>query len=243
MFGVGPQEMLLIGLAALLIFGPGKLPEVMGQAGKLYKDFRNMTSELTGEFEKTVAEAREMGNQLTGDLGPMQKQVDSVTKSVQRDLGKGSRGTATSKKSTGKSTSSTSSGKKAEATTSSRTGSTKTTSSKTSSSSRTSASKTTGSASATTSDAPKKTAAAPVATKEDPYSDISVFAPAEPMRVRRTRRATPSVITDPTPREFSASGEVGLTEGPGTAPAGPVDDAIARARQRRRAAGYAQRSA
>ena len=242
MFGVGPQEMLLIGLAALLIFGPGKLPEVMGQAGKLYKDFRNMTSELTGEFEKTVAEAREMGNQLTGDLGPMQKQVDSVTKSVQRDLGRGSKGTATSKKSASTTTSSSSTSAKKSGTTSSRSSGTKTTSSKSTSSSRTAPSKTEAKADAKTSETSKKTAVAPVATKEDPYSDISVFTPTEPERARRTRRATPSVISDLTPRQVSASA-ADIVESAGSASPAPVDDAIARARQRRRAAGYAQRSA
>ena len=58
MFGVGYQEMLLIGLAALLLFGPGKMPEMMSQAGKWYKQFRDVTSELSGEFNKTVAEAK-----------------------------------------------------------------------------------------------------------------------------------------------------------------------------------------
>jgi TatA/E family protein of Tat protein translocase len=240
-FGVGPQEMLLIGLAALLIFGPGKLPEVMGQAGKLYKDFRNMTSELTGEFEKTVAEAREVGNQLTGDLGPMQKQVDSVTRSVQRDLGKGAKGTATSKKSAGTTNLSSASAKKS-GTTSSRSSGTKTTSSKSTSSSRTAPSKTEAKADAKTSETSKKTAVAPVATKEDPYSDISVFTPTEPERARRARRATPSVISDRTPRQVSAS-VADAVESAGSASPAPVDDAIARARQRRRAAGYAQRSA
>lgn len=241
MFGVGPQEMLLIGLAALLIFGPGKLPEVMGQAGKLYKDFRNMTSELTGEFEKTVAEAREMGNQLTGDLGPMQKQVDSVTRSVQRDLGKGTKGTATSKKSAGTTSSSSASAKKS-GTTSSRSSGTKTTSSKSTSSSRTTPSTTETKADAKTSETSKKTAVAPVATKEDPYSDISVFAPSEPERTRRSRHATPSVISDRTPRQIAAS-TADVVESAESASLAPVDDAIARARQRRRAAGYAQRSA
>jgi TatA/E family protein of Tat protein translocase len=237
MLGIGMQEMMLIALAALLIFGPGKLPEVMGQAGKLYKDFRNMTSELTGEFEKTVAEAKEMGNQLTGELGPMQKQVDSVTKSVQRDLGKGSKSSSTSKAKTStgaktttgakSSTSSTSSAKKA---TTSRTSSTKSTSSSTSA------------AKTTTSTASKKPTVAPAATKEDPYSDLSMFALEEPTRTRRARRATPSVITDPTPREM-AMADSEPANGTSIPSVSPVNDAIARARQRRQNAGYAQRSA
>lgn len=237
MLGIGMQEMMLIALAALLIFGPGKLPEVMGQAGKLYKDFRNMTSELTGEFEKTVAEAKKMGEDLTGDLGPMQKQVQSVTNSVQRDLGKGSKSSSTSKaksttaakSTTGtKSTSSSSTARKA---TTSRTSSTKSTTSKSS---------TTAAKSSTTST--KKATVAPVATKADPDSDFSMFAVDAPTRTRRTRKATPSVISDPTPRGMNGDTDA-ATEAQSIATVPPVNDAIARARQRRQNAGYAQRSA
>jgi len=49
-FGIGSGEMVLLLVAALLIFGPGKLPEVAGQVGKAVRDFRRMTSDLTGEF-------------------------------------------------------------------------------------------------------------------------------------------------------------------------------------------------
>lgn len=233
MLGIGMQEMMIIALAALLIFGPGKLPEVMGQAGKLYKDFRNMTGELTGEFEKTVAEAKEMGEQITGELGPMQKQVESITNSAKRDLNMGAKSaTSSSKKgtTTSKGTAkSGSSGSKAKSSTStSRTSSKKSTSSKSSTSSRTSSTA-------------KKPAAAPVATKDDPDSDISMFAPEAPVRARRSRRAIPSIISDPTPREADGQfEEVAAASAPSVS---PVDSALARARQRRQSAGYAQRSA
>ena len=87
MFGIGPMEMGIIAVVALLIFGPEKLPEMMGQAGKLVRDFRNMTSEMTGEFEKTVAEAKGVGRQINSEMGSMTKQVSSVTNSVQKELG------------------------------------------------------------------------------------------------------------------------------------------------------------
>ena len=236
MLGIGMQEMMLIALAALLIFGPGKLPEVMGQAGKLYKDFRNMTSELTGEFDKTIAEAKKLGGELTGDLGPMQKQVQSVTKSVQRDLNKGSKSSTASKSTAAKSSStSTSAAKKP---TASRTSSTKTTTTSSSSA----ASRTSTAKPSTTSTAAKKPTVAPVATKDDPDSDISMFALEAPTRTRRTRRATPSIITDPTPREMSVADREPATNEPMVG-VSPVNDAIARARQRRLNAGYAQRGA
>ncbi len=89
-FGIGAPEMVIILVVALIIFGPGKLPEVAGQAGKAVRDFRRMTSELTGEFEKTVNEAGagDLKASLTGELTGMKSQVDNVSKSVQRDLNK-----------------------------------------------------------------------------------------------------------------------------------------------------------
>lgn len=242
MLGIGMQEMLVIGLAALLIFGPGKLPEVMGQAGKLFKDFRNMTSELTGEFEKTVAEAKQMGNQITGDLGPMQSQVNSITKSVQRDLGTGSKSKSTPARKTSSSSKAVSTAKKAttasKTTSSSASGKGKSTTSTTRSSGA-NAAKTGGSSSTATA---KKVASAPVATKDEPDIDFSMFEVTAPERTRRARTATPSMITDPTPRGLFSPEEAELP-GDVAGSASANEDPIARARQRRRNAGYAKRSA
>ncbi len=52
--GLGPMELLLILVLALVVFGPGKLPEIMGQVGKAVNDFRKATAELTDEFNKTL---------------------------------------------------------------------------------------------------------------------------------------------------------------------------------------------
>lgn len=234
MLGIGMQEMMIIGLVALLIFGPGKLPEVMGQAGKYYRDFRNMTSQWTGDFEKTVAEAKEMGNQLTGELGPMQKELESVTNSAKRDLNKTTRRSSSSKgKSSTKRSSSTN---KSRSSKTSRTSSTK---SRSSSSKSTSASRSSTSSTSKTTKA--KPAPPPIASKDDPISDFSMFTPEAPARARRSRRATPSIITDPTPRHADNGHEEG---GVGTTPSVTVaDSALSRARQRRQQAGYAQRSA
>lgn len=242
MLGIGMQEMMIIALAALLIFGPGKLPEVMGQAGKLYRDFRSMTSELTGEFEKTVAEAKEMGNQITGELGPMQSQVDSITKSVQRDLGTGSK---SSRSTTGKKTTSsnkTGSTAKKSTTSSKSTSSPSNKTNSTSSSTRSNGSKTTKTTSSST-DKAKKAATVPVATKDEPDIDFSLFEVTAPDRTRRARKATPSVITDPTPRNIFASNDSDTGSDVPTSLDTFVNDPIARARQRRRNAGYANRSA
>src|ERR1700730_3870565 len=52
--GMGPMEVLLIVVLALIVFGPAKLPEIMGQVGKAINDFRRATSELSDEFNRTI---------------------------------------------------------------------------------------------------------------------------------------------------------------------------------------------
>jgi TatA/E family protein of Tat protein translocase len=235
-FGIGPQEMMIIAVLALLVFGPGKLPEVMGQAGKLVRDFRRMSAELSGEFEKTIAEARDATSGLTAELGGMSKEVNSVTNSVKKDLGlKG--GTA---------------GSKAKSTTGARTGST---TSKAGSTSKTSTSKTTatgsktstakGTTSSTTTSKATTEATTPVASREDPAADMSLFAPAPVERKSRSRKAVPSIISDPTPRDIPTAPEPGMEAEPASVLGGDAQpaDALARSRQRRRNAGYARQSA
>jgi TatA/E family protein of Tat protein translocase len=39
---------------ALIVFGPAKLPEIMGQVGRAIGDFRRATSELSDEFNRTI---------------------------------------------------------------------------------------------------------------------------------------------------------------------------------------------
>ena len=53
--GMGPMELMLILVLALIIFGPGKLPEIAGQVGRVIRDFRRTTSELSSEFSRTLS--------------------------------------------------------------------------------------------------------------------------------------------------------------------------------------------
>src|SRR5437762_13449899 len=58
--GMGPMEIVLIVVLALIVFGPAKLPEIMGHVGKAIADFRRATSELSDEFNRTIqAELKE----------------------------------------------------------------------------------------------------------------------------------------------------------------------------------------
>ena len=53
--GMGPMELMVILVLALVIFGPGKLPEIAGQVGRTVRDFRRMTGDLSSEFNRTIS--------------------------------------------------------------------------------------------------------------------------------------------------------------------------------------------
>jgi len=63
MFGllpsIGPWELILILAVVLIIFGPGKLPEVGKSLGKTIKEFRKASTETAEQLEEAVKEAGE----------------------------------------------------------------------------------------------------------------------------------------------------------------------------------------
>ena len=52
--GIGYGEILIILVAAVIIFGPQRLPEVAGQAARWLRDARKMMTDLSGEFERNA---------------------------------------------------------------------------------------------------------------------------------------------------------------------------------------------
>ena len=55
MFGnIGATEIILIGVVALLLFGPKKLPEMMKTFGKGIKDFKKSLNEVEEEIKNSI---------------------------------------------------------------------------------------------------------------------------------------------------------------------------------------------
>jgi sec-independent protein translocase protein TatB len=75
--GMGPMEVVVIMVVALIIFGPGKLPEMAAQAGKMVRDFRNATSDLTAEFQDSI-------DDMQATMGEMRATVTDVQRETQQ---------------------------------------------------------------------------------------------------------------------------------------------------------------
>jgi Tat protein translocase TatB subunit len=64
--GMGPFELLMILGLALVVFGPGKLPELARQVGRTVGELRRMSSEVTREIQKSIdIEGETAGRQPT----------------------------------------------------------------------------------------------------------------------------------------------------------------------------------
>ncbi|MGH2731934.1 MAG: twin-arginine translocase TatA/TatE family subunit [Actinomycetota bacterium] len=57
---LGPGEIMVIALAALLIFGPRRLPEIARTAGRAVQEFRRATRDLTSDLRMEIDETPDL---------------------------------------------------------------------------------------------------------------------------------------------------------------------------------------
>lgn len=50
MFGIGPEELMIVALIALLVLGPERMPKLMRDMGKVLGDLRKTSDELRDDF-------------------------------------------------------------------------------------------------------------------------------------------------------------------------------------------------
>ena len=58
MFGIGVPELILILIIGLVVFGPGKLPEIGRAVGKSIREFKKATAAVTEELEEKPEKKR-----------------------------------------------------------------------------------------------------------------------------------------------------------------------------------------
>jgi TatA/E family protein of Tat protein translocase len=87
MFGsIGPMELILIFVIALLVFGPKKLPEIGRSVGKALREFKKTSDEIKGRIEEEI-EASEIKD-IRKDIQSSVDDIKSGVKSFQDDIKK-----------------------------------------------------------------------------------------------------------------------------------------------------------
>jgi sec-independent protein translocase protein TatB len=209
--GMGVQEIVIIAIVALIIFGPDRLPELAGQAGKLLRDARRMTTDLQGEFEREAGvNVRELRSQVDREIAGVKGELTGASNTLQKEVG--------SAKKTAQSAAS-AANKSGSKSTAAKTSTTSTTSS-TKSSSSVSSAKTTSSSSKTA----KVEEVKPIASKSDPLADVSFME---------------NVGEAPTVKVAASNGASKMSVA-SASNAAERSDAVQRARNRRLQAGYNQ---
>lgn len=80
--GIGPGELLLIFVLALIIFGPRRLPEIGRSLGKSIREFRQASQELTEQFRDELEAASD-------ELGAASEALKGEKTEGGRESGKG----------------------------------------------------------------------------------------------------------------------------------------------------------
>jgi len=65
---IGTQELILIGVIALIFLGPRRMPEMAKKIGKMMADFRNTTNEFKSTWEREVNFEEESEMIRSGDV-------------------------------------------------------------------------------------------------------------------------------------------------------------------------------
>jgi len=62
--GIGPAEFIVICIIALIVFGPGRLPELARTLGKVMRELRRMSLEVTAEFAKELRDVEAISREV-----------------------------------------------------------------------------------------------------------------------------------------------------------------------------------
>jgi len=87
MFGsIGPAELILIFVVALLVFGPKKLPEIGRSVGKALREFKRTSDEIKGRIEEEIeaSELKDIRKDIRAGVDDLRSSVDQVAAEVKR---------------------------------------------------------------------------------------------------------------------------------------------------------------
>jgi sec-independent protein translocase protein TatB len=74
--GMGPAELLLIFVIALIVLGPGKLPQIAKTLGKAIRELRRMSLEVTAEFTKELRDMEAISREVKETTDTIKQAAD-----------------------------------------------------------------------------------------------------------------------------------------------------------------------
>jgi len=81
MFGsIGPTELILIFVVALLVFGPKKLPEIGKSIGKALREFKKASEEIKGRIEEEIqaSELKDLHKELKDGVNDLKSGIKGI---------------------------------------------------------------------------------------------------------------------------------------------------------------------
>jgi TatA/E family protein of Tat protein translocase len=75
MFGIGPTELIVILVIALLVLGPKRLPELAAGLGKGLAEFRRATSDINAELDEARRSVEEPARDAARAVNPDSRRV------------------------------------------------------------------------------------------------------------------------------------------------------------------------
>lgn len=86
MFGIGPMELVVIVVVALIFIGPKKMPEMARQFGRFFVQVRRMTTDVKSTIETAIHDAEiELANE---ERQKLQKLLSENQEKVQAEAQK-----------------------------------------------------------------------------------------------------------------------------------------------------------
>ncbi len=70
MFNIGPTELIIILVLALIVFGPQRLPEIGRSIGRSLREFRRASDEIRGEIERDLDDEQPAPTQKSQEATP-----------------------------------------------------------------------------------------------------------------------------------------------------------------------------
>lgn len=91
---IGPAELILIFVIALLVFGPKKLPEIGRSVGKALREFKKTSEEIKGRIEEEIeaSEIKDIRKDIQAGVDGIKSEVKSFTDDITKDTEKDEHG-------------------------------------------------------------------------------------------------------------------------------------------------------